>query len=139
MQRTYLQLLCVCIVLMASGIQCDLTILSPSRPDNSSFPIVQAPPGEWAVTSFNITGELVLVNETGCDGFDGYDITDKIVVVEEKSGCSYGRRVLHAKDANALAVIFLTGKSIPGQDARMPQEDEGGPFLLPGIYVNPEY
>eukprot|EP00029_Vermamoeba_vermiformis_P000345 TRINITY_DN1038_c0_g2_i1.p1 TRINITY_DN1038_c0_g2~~TRINITY_DN1038_c0_g2_i1.p1 ORF type:complete len:445 (+),score=38.36 TRINITY_DN1038_c0_g2_i1:159-1493(+) len=134
MQRLHLLLISIYIMLMASGVQSDLVILSPSAPDNSSYPIVNAVPGEWAVTSYNITGELVLVNDTGCDGYEGYNIEGKIIAVE-KRGCSYGLRVKHAMEGNALAVIFLSTNNIPGQDARMPIEDDTGPFLLPGIYT----
>jgi len=115
--------------------QGDVTVNSPmiSLLDDPAF-------ANFGPTSYNVTGDLVLVDDGtanpsfGCSALvNGVDVNGKIAVID-RGGCQFSLKALNAQNAGAIAVIICNNNG----DApfTMGPGDQGDDVTIPAIMIS---
>ncbi len=99
-----------------------------------------AAPADFGPTMFNVTGDLIVVNDgssnpnEGCNALlNGGEINGNIAVID-RGTCEFGIKVLNAQNAGAIAAIVCN--NIAGDPIAMGPGADGASVTIPSIMIS---
>lgn len=97
-------------------------------------------PGNFGPSSYNISGDLALVDDGSANGSEGCgtltngsSVSGKIAVID-RGNCQFGTKALNAQNAGAIAVLICN--NVSGAPITMSPGNDGGSVTIPAVMIS---